>query len=162
VGLHCSSHLHEWFCCRHTRGSWAFNSQVKGKTVMEDSVGFCVPISTLTMEVMAVTWVIAWLETQAFSDICFLSDRRDARCELDKRVKVTVIDDERVNITFTRLSSPHPVSLLSRSIFWTSQSAYPPVAPASSPIFSKNRMTHTSTFCTLPLTPDPTATRVRF
>jgi hypothetical protein len=38
---------------RHTSSSWAFTSQVKGKTKMEDSGAFSVTTSCLTMEVMA-------------------------------------------------------------------------------------------------------------
>jgi ribonuclease HI len=59
---------------RHTRSSWAFTAQVKGKTKMEDSGAFSVTTSSLTMEVMAVTKAMAWLETQTFTDVCFLSD----------------------------------------------------------------------------------------
>ena len=38
---------------RHTRSSWAFSAQVKGKTEMEDSGAFSVTTRCLTMEVMA-------------------------------------------------------------------------------------------------------------
>lgn len=59
---------------RHTKSSWAFTAQVKGKTKMEDSGAFSVTTSSLTMEVMAVTKAMAWLETQTFTDVCFLID----------------------------------------------------------------------------------------
>jgi ribonuclease HI len=59
---------------RHMRSSWAFTAQVSGRVVEEDSGAFALTTSSLTMEVMAVSKAIAWLETQTFSHACFLSD----------------------------------------------------------------------------------------
>jgi hypothetical protein len=59
---------------RHTKSLCAFTAQVKGKTIMEDSGAFSVTTSCLTMEVIAVTRAMAWLETKTFTDVCFLSD----------------------------------------------------------------------------------------
>jgi hypothetical protein len=39
---------------RHTRSSWAFTAQVKGKKKMEDSCAFFMTTSSLTLQVMAV------------------------------------------------------------------------------------------------------------
>ena len=57
---------------QHTRSSWAFTAQVGGRTIKADSGA--VATSSMTVEVMAVTKAMAWLETQAFTGVCFLSD----------------------------------------------------------------------------------------
>ena len=59
---------------RHVRSSWAFTAQVGGDVVKEDSGGFAVTTSSLTMEIMAVTKAMIWLESQTFIHACFLSD----------------------------------------------------------------------------------------
>jgi hypothetical protein len=41
---------------------------------MEDSDAFALTTSSMIMEVMVVTRAIAWLETQTFDHVCFLSD----------------------------------------------------------------------------------------
>jgi ribonuclease HI len=42
--------------------------------VREDSGAFALTTSSMTMEIMAVTRTIEWLETQTFHHVCFLSD----------------------------------------------------------------------------------------
>ena len=59
---------------RNVKSSWAFTAQIGGKTVKEDSGAFAVTTSSLTMEVVAVTKAIQWLETQNITHVCFLSD----------------------------------------------------------------------------------------
>ena len=59
---------------RHVPSSWAFTAQVGGDVVKEDSGGFAVTTSSLTMEIMAVTKAMIWLESQTFIHACFLSD----------------------------------------------------------------------------------------
>jgi ribonuclease HI len=44
------------------------------KTVREDSRAFALTTSSMTMAIMAVTRAIAWLKTQTFCHVCFLSD----------------------------------------------------------------------------------------
>jgi ribonuclease HI len=59
---------------RHVRSSWAYTAQVGGKTVGEDSGAFALTTSSMTIEIMAVTRAIEWLETQTFHHVFFLSD----------------------------------------------------------------------------------------
>ena len=59
---------------RHVRSSWAFTARAGGRIVKEDSGAFTETTSSLTMEVMAVSKAITWLETQTFTRACFLSD----------------------------------------------------------------------------------------
>lgn len=58
----------------HWHISWAYVVQFGGKTVSEDCVAFALPMSSLTIELMAVTKAIAWLESQTFCQGYFLSD----------------------------------------------------------------------------------------
>ena len=50
----------------------------------EDSGAFAVTTSSLTMEVMAVTRAISWLETQTFNHACFLSDSMSMLKKIEK------------------------------------------------------------------------------
>ena len=59
---------------RHVRSSWAYTAQVCGKVVKEDSGAFALTTSSMTMEIMAVSRALVWLETQKFTNVCFLSD----------------------------------------------------------------------------------------
>ena len=52
---------------------------------MEDSGAFSVTTSSLTIEVMAVTRAMAWLETQTFTDVCFLSDSMSILRKIENR-----------------------------------------------------------------------------
>ena len=69
---------------QHTRSSWAFTAQVGGRTIKEDSGAVAVTTSSLTVEVMAVTKAMAWLETQAFTGVCFLSDSMSMLRKIEK------------------------------------------------------------------------------
>jgi ribonuclease HI len=59
---------------RHAQSSWAFTAQARGRTMHKDSGIFYHTSSSITMEVMALTKVLSWLETQAFRNLFFLSD----------------------------------------------------------------------------------------
>jgi ribonuclease HI len=59
---------------RHVQSSSAFTAQVGGLTVHEDCGAFHHTTSSMTMEVMAVTKASSWLEIQAFTNACVLSD----------------------------------------------------------------------------------------
>ena len=52
------------------------------KTIKEDSGA--VTTSSLTVEVMAVTKAMAWLETQTFTGVCFLSDSMSMLRKIEK------------------------------------------------------------------------------
>ena len=58
----------------HHRCAWAFTARSKGRTVHEASGAFTATTSSLTMEVFAVTQALNWLESQAYSHACILSD----------------------------------------------------------------------------------------
>jgi len=59
---------------RHKRSAWAFTAQCQGKTVWEESGAFAVTTSSMTMEVMAVTKALVWLELMNATHVCVLSD----------------------------------------------------------------------------------------
>ena len=59
---------------RRVKSSWAYTAQAGRRIVKEGSGGFAVTTSSLTMEVMAVSKAITWLESQTFTGACFLSD----------------------------------------------------------------------------------------
>ena len=69
---------------RHQRCAWAFTAQVDGTTLKEDSGAFAETTSSMTMEVRAVTEAIAWLETQCFTQACFLSDSMSMIRKIEK------------------------------------------------------------------------------
>ena len=50
----------------------------------EDSGAVAVTTSSMTVEVMAVTKAMAWLETQAFTGVCFLSDSMSMLRKIEK------------------------------------------------------------------------------
>jgi ribonuclease HI len=58
----------------HVQNSWGFTAQVGGQTVHEDSGAFRHTTSSMTMEVIAVNKALSWLETQAFTNECVISD----------------------------------------------------------------------------------------
>ena len=59
---------------RHQRSAWAFTAHSEGKTVHGASGAFAMTSSSMTMEVMAVTGAFIWLESQAYTHVCILSD----------------------------------------------------------------------------------------
>jgi ribonuclease HI len=59
---------------RHVQSSWDFTAQVGGRTVHENSGAFRHTTSSKTMEVMAVTKALYWLDTQAFTNASVLND----------------------------------------------------------------------------------------
>jgi ribonuclease HI len=59
---------------RHVQSSWGFKAQVSGQTVHEKSGAFRHTTSSMTIEVIAVTKALSWLETQAFTNVCVLSN----------------------------------------------------------------------------------------
>uniref|UniRef100_A0A0B7ASC7 Uncharacterized protein n=1 Tax=Arion vulgaris TaxID=1028688 RepID=A0A0B7ASC7_9EUPU len=54
------------------QSSWTITAQVRWYVVKEDSGAFAVTTGSLTMEIMAVTKAMVWLESQTHE--CFLSD----------------------------------------------------------------------------------------
>ena len=59
---------------RHLRSSWAFTAQRAGRTIHEESGAYKKTTSSLTMEVVAVTKAMAWMETQNAENVCILTD----------------------------------------------------------------------------------------
>src|SRR5579871_4514953 len=59
---------------RHVRSSWAYTARSGGRIVQEASGDFAVTTSSMTMETMAVTKALAWMETQIANHVCILSD----------------------------------------------------------------------------------------
>uniref|UniRef100_A0A0B7AVY3 Uncharacterized protein n=1 Tax=Arion vulgaris TaxID=1028688 RepID=A0A0B7AVY3_9EUPU len=56
---------------QHVQSSWAFTAQVREDVVKKDSDGFAVTASSFTMEIMAVTKTIVWLESHTFYPYMF-------------------------------------------------------------------------------------------
>ena len=59
---------------RHVRSSWAYTARSGGRVVQEESGAFAVTTSSMTMEIMAVSRALAWMETQIANHVCILSD----------------------------------------------------------------------------------------
>src|SRR5579871_6631626 len=58
----------------HVRSAWAFTARRGSRIVQEDSGAFPVTTSSMTMEIMAVTRALAWMELQNATHVCILSD----------------------------------------------------------------------------------------